>query len=100
MEYVQSLGLPMSNIPESYVNRPIPKRPLQSFASAKTPMASPEVIDLLDKMFIIDHRRRITAREALAHPYFDPVRNLFPPPGVYEPTRMPSSAAAGGDDTA
>mmetsp|Transcript_47358 Transcript_47358/g.146101 ORF Transcript_47358/g.146101 Transcript_47358/m.146101 type:complete len:384 (-) Transcript_47358:463-1614(-) len=96
VEYTQSLGLPMTNIPEWYLTRPLPKRPLSSYASSKTPLATPEVIDLLDKMFIVDHRRRITAREALAHPYFDPVRNLFPAPGVFENTQrmMGASEAA------
>jgi casein kinase II subunit alpha len=89
IEYVQSLGLPMTNIPDWYVNRPLPKRPLSSYASSKTPLATPEVIDLLEKMFVVDHRKRVTAREALAHPYFDSVRNLFPAPGVYENTQRP-----------
>ena len=34
----------------------------------------PEAIDLLNRMMAIDHRERITAAEALKHPYFDPLR--------------------------
>ena len=33
-----------------------------------------EVIDLLEKMLVIDHTERITASEALQHSYFDDVR--------------------------
>ncbi|KAI0001576.1 Pkinase-domain-containing protein [Russula vinacea] len=34
-----------------------------------------EAIDFLDKLLRYDHQDRLTAREAQAHPYFDPVRN-------------------------
>ena len=37
-------------------------------------LVDPDVIDLLEKMFTYDHTRRITAAEALMHPYFDEVR--------------------------
>lgn len=33
-----------------------------------------ETVDLLDKVLRYDHLERLTAKEALAHPYFDPVR--------------------------
>jgi casein kinase II subunit alpha len=88
VEYVQALGLPVTNVPESYYSKPVPRRKLETFASSKTPLVSPEVIDLLERMFTVDHRRRITARDSLAHRYFDPVRHFFPPPGVYEPTNV------------
>jgi casein kinase II subunit alpha len=32
-------------------------------------------IDLLEKMLVFDHSLRITAKEAMEHPYFDNVRN-------------------------
>lgn len=34
-----------------------------------------QVIDLLDKMLVYDHTKRLTAHEALKHPYFDEVRD-------------------------
>lgn len=46
-------------------------------------LVSPEALDLLDKMLRYDHAERITAREAMEHPYFgallEPVhcRSLF-----------------------
>jgi casein kinase II subunit alpha len=37
-------------------------------------LASPEAIDLIDRLLRYDHEDRPTAREAMAHPYFAPVR--------------------------
>jgi len=37
-------------------------------------LVTDESIDLLDKCLIYDHQNRISCKEALAHPYFDPVR--------------------------
>lgn len=31
-------------------------------------------IDFLDKLLRYDHQERLTALEAMAHPYFEPVR--------------------------
>lgn len=31
---------------------------------------SNEAIDLLDKLLVYDHQKRLTAKEAMAHPYF------------------------------
>ncbi|KAK5080417.1 Casein kinase II subunit alpha' [Lithohypha guttulata] len=33
-----------------------------------------DVFDLLSKILIYDHKKRLSARDALSHPYFDPVR--------------------------
>ncbi|KAJ2386809.1 Casein kinase II subunit alpha [Coemansia sp. RSA 2559] len=35
---------------------------------------SPEAIDFLDRLLRYDHMDRLTAKEAMSHPYFDPVR--------------------------
>ena len=35
----------------------------------------PEAVDFLDKLLRYDQQERLTAREAMAHPYFDPIRN-------------------------
>jgi casein kinase II subunit alpha len=36
-------------------------------------LVSPEAIDFLDKLLRYDHYERLTAREAMDHPYFYPV---------------------------
>lgn len=37
-------------------------------------LVSPEAVDFLDKLLRFDHQERLTAREAMAHPYFNEVR--------------------------
>lgn len=37
-------------------------------------LVSPEAIDFIDKLLRYDHQERLTAKEAMGHPYFDPVR--------------------------
>jgi serine/threonine protein kinase len=37
---------------------------------------SREGIDLLDQLLVYDHEKRLTAREAMMHPFFDDVRDL------------------------
>lgn len=40
-------------------------------------LLSTEAIDLVSKMLEISHEDRITPRDALKHPYFDPIRELM-----------------------
>ena len=53
-----------------------PKVPLKSFINEQNKhLVDDQVIDLLEKMLVYDHTKRLTALEALKHPYFDEVRN-------------------------
>jgi casein kinase II subunit alpha len=36
--------------------------------------ANPDAVDFLDKLLKYNHQERLTAKEAMAHRYFDPVR--------------------------
>lgn len=48
---------------------------LDSFVNEKNEhMCGEQVMDLLKKMLVYDHEMRLTAKQAMAHPYFDPVR--------------------------
>ena len=40
-------------------------------------MISNEALDLLDKMLRYDKNDRIRPTEAMAHPYFDPIREFI-----------------------
>ncbi|KAJ0025834.1 hypothetical protein Pint_08668 [Pistacia integerrima] len=52
------------------------RKPWSRFMNADNQhLVSPEAIDFLDKLLRYDHQDRLTAREAMAHPYFYQVRN-------------------------
>lgn len=52
-------------------------RPLSSYVTEENKhLASSEAIDLLTKLLVIDHNHRLSAAEAMKHPYFEPVRRL------------------------
>lgn len=51
-------------------------------------LVSPEALDLLDKLLRYDHQQRLTAAEAMEHPYFCKT----------PPTRPPSGAGVEPDD--
>ena len=40
-------------------------------------MISPEALDLLEKMLQYDKNKRIGTKEAMAHKYFDPIRDFL-----------------------
>ncbi|XP_018806065.1 casein kinase II subunit alpha-2-like [Juglans regia] len=51
------------------------RKPWSKFINADNQhLVSPEAIDFLDKLLRYDHQDRLTAREAMAHPYFSQVR--------------------------
>jgi len=51
------------------------RKPWQRFVTQEnTHLVSPEAIDLLDKLLRYDHQERLSPKEAMAHPYFAPVR--------------------------
>jgi casein kinase II subunit alpha len=39
-------------------------------------LCNEDALDLLSKLLTYDHAARPTAKQAMAHKYFDPVRNL------------------------
>ncbi|KAK3362682.1 casein kinase II [Lasiosphaeria hispida] len=53
-----------------------PKKPWHSFVNSENQrFVSNEAIDFLDKLLRYDHAERLTAKEAMAHPYFAPIRD-------------------------
>ncbi|KAM9575409.1 LOW QUALITY PROTEIN: casein kinase II subunit alpha-like [Guaruba guarouba] len=60
-------------------------------------LVSSEALDFLDKLLRYDHQSRLTARDAMEHPYFypiakDPARGPGPPPGS---SGAPGSSSCG-----
>ena len=60
-----------------------PKRPKKPWHLVFPRGSNPVCLDLLDRMLTFDPERRISAAEALAHPYFDDID--FPSPSLEEP---------------
>eukprot|EP00158_Paraphelidium_tribonemae_P001911 Partr_v1_DN24944_c0_g1_i2_m45242 putative Casein Kinase len=53
-----------------------PRKPWMKFVTAENERwVTPEAIDFLDKLLRYDHMSRPTPKEAMAHAYFDPVRD-------------------------
>ena len=52
-----------------------PRQPWSQFiTNANRHVAHEDAIDLLDHLLVYDHQKRFTAQEAMAHRYFDSVR--------------------------
>ncbi|GJJ09571.1 negative regulator of the PHO system [Clathrus columnatus] len=58
-----------ANLPPDSVMKPFPKLPKVPWQNILT-KASPQAIDLLDRLLQFDPNERLTAAEALTHPYF------------------------------
>ncbi|CAN6900255.1 unnamed protein product [Brassica oleracea] len=52
------------------------RKPWSKFINSENQhLAVPEAVDFVDKLLKYDHQERPTAKEAMAHPYFYPIRN-------------------------
>ncbi|KAI0237164.1 Casein kinase II subunit alpha' [Massospora cicadina] len=53
-----------------------PRKPWNKFITVENQrLVTNAAIDFLDKLLRYDHLERLTPREAMAHPYFEPIRN-------------------------
>lgn len=72
-EYLDRYQLTLSDEYEDlgYYNR----RPWERFVNDNNRhLVSPEFLDFIDKLLRYDHQERLTAKEAMAHPYFDMIK--------------------------
>ncbi|CAB1338867.1 unnamed protein product, partial [Coregonus sp. 'balchen'] len=58
-----------------YLHKQTRKRWEQFVQTENQHLVTPESLDLLDKLLRYDHQQRLTAAEAMQHPYFYPVLN-------------------------
>lgn len=56
-----------------------------NFDNVKWNDISPEAIDLIKKLLELDPERRITAKEALKHPWINPQQKNVTPPKIISP---------------
>jgi casein kinase II subunit alpha len=65
----------------------------QNPSEANHPVLPRDGLDLLNKLLIYNHQKRLTAQQALQHPFFDPVRErVLSQVRAYNHRRMPVSA--------
>ena len=72
-KYLAKYNLTLSEEYEDigYYNR----RPWERFINDNNQhLLSKEFLDFIDQLLRYDHQERLTAKEAMDHPYFDPVR--------------------------
>lgn len=71
------LNLPIKLFPDFYIFflyfRHSRKRWERFVHSENQHLVSPEALDFLDKLLRYDHQERLTAHEAMEHPYFYPI---------------------------
>ena len=75
--YMAKYGLNVGAFKELRSRRPS-KKPWASFVTKNNAaLATSDALDFLDHLLRYDHQERLTAAEAMAHPYFDPVRETI-----------------------
>ena len=74
---MRKYDIPLSNYFQMNLGK-YPKIPLSKFVNEKNKLkCNDDALDLLEKMLTYDKKNRITAKEALVHPYFAPIRDSF-----------------------
>ena len=57
--------------------RPYPKENIKIFLTEENKQfAGEDALDLVSKMLVCDKEGRISVKDAMNHPYFDPVREI------------------------
>nr|CAD7611209.1 unnamed protein product [Timema genevievae] len=64
----------MASVPNQKSSSKHSKKRWERFVHSENQhLVSPEALDFLDKLLQYDHYDRLTAREAMEHPYFYPI---------------------------
>jgi casein kinase II subunit alpha len=87
-EYVEKYKIDLDPRFNDILGRHSRKRWERFVHSENEHLVSPEALDFLDKLLRYDHQERLTAREAMDHPYFVPVlKEQRVPSGPVSPTK-------------
>jgi casein kinase II subunit alpha len=71
LDYARSLGVVLDDRTTDYLRRTPGAGWDHHLQKAPRDKCPPDALDLLKRMTVIDHRDRITAQEAMMHPFFD-----------------------------
>lgn len=77
IDYRNKYGLTFSQTVLSQIKPHQPSSWDRMMNSIKAPKRNDDAVNLLKQLLTIDHMTRISAEEALQHPFFDPVRAQF-----------------------
>jgi len=73
-EYIQQYNMTLDPRYDDLLGRHM-RKPWSRFVTADVQhLVTEEGLDFLDKLLVYDHMRRLTAQEAMEHPFFAPVR--------------------------
>lgn len=74
-DYLDKYKLELSAHYDGHLSRTkYPVKPYSSFVTKENQhLANKEALDFLDRLLRYDHQERLTAKEAMQHPYFAPV---------------------------
>ncbi|XP_075271527.1 casein kinase II subunit alpha-like isoform X1 [Opisthocomus hoazin] len=84
-DYVDKYGIELDPRFNDILGRHSRKRWERFVHSENQHLVSPEALDFLDKLLRYDHQARLTARDAMEHPYFHPIAK--------DPARIGAAAA-------
>ena len=77
-DYLNKYKIELDPHLEAMVGRHSRKPWLKFVTTENQHLVSHDAMDFLDKLLVYDHQMRLTAKEAMAHTYFDPVRSGYP----------------------
>lgn len=82
--YLKKYGLELDPSLDVLVGKHTRKAWTKFINSENDHLVSQEGIDFLDQLLRYDHQERLTCKQAMAHTYFDPVREAARDSGVEE----------------
>jgi len=91
-EYLDKYGITLDHHYDPILGRHARKQWQRFVTPENQHLVSPEAIDFLDRLLRYDHQERLTAQEAMAHPYFNPIRSMV----AHHHAPQSQAAAAGG----
>jgi len=98
--YLEKYDLELDPHLESLVGTHV-RKPLHKFITPETShLAKPEAIDFLDRLLRYDHQDRLTAKEAMMHPYLAPVREAAAKKAEAPTAATAASGGSGGGSEA